>query len=146
MGPVSLVRNEPVRGLYRYYSWDASPGLIPVVQCESGRVVWGCSSNLLLRTVAHVPNLGNDGNRLVRVDHTFTFIWFLGVYFLPCISGLPCKDINRSIIGHSPLSESAWPLATPCIYGIVGLILLSFSIVCTTYLFSTGAHLEWLTY
>jgi hypothetical protein len=25
MGPLSLVPNEPVQGLYRYYSWDASP-------------------------------------------------------------------------------------------------------------------------
>jgi hypothetical protein len=32
MGPVSLVPNEPVREFYRYYSWDASPGFLPVVQ------------------------------------------------------------------------------------------------------------------
>jgi hypothetical protein len=30
--------------------------------------VWGRSSNLVLRTVASFPNLGNDGNRLVGVD------------------------------------------------------------------------------
>jgi hypothetical protein len=67
--------------------------------------VRGHSSNLVLRTVSPVPNLGNDGNRLVVVDLAFTFIWFLVVYFIPCILGLPCKDINRSIVGHSPLSE-----------------------------------------
>jgi hypothetical protein len=34
----------------------------------------GRSSNLVLRTVASFPNLGNDGNRLVEVDPAFAFI------------------------------------------------------------------------
>jgi hypothetical protein len=35
--------------------------------------VSGCSSNIVLRTVAPVPNLGNDGNHLVGVDLAFAF-------------------------------------------------------------------------
>jgi hypothetical protein len=39
--------------------------------------VCGRSSNLVLRTVASFPNLGNDGNRLVFVDPAFAFPWIL---------------------------------------------------------------------
>jgi hypothetical protein len=37
-------------------------------KCDPGRAEWGRSSNLVLRTVASFPNLGNDENRLVGVD------------------------------------------------------------------------------
>jgi hypothetical protein len=73
---------------------------------SSGLVGLDPPDNRVPEFVASDPKLWDVRNRLVGVDPAFAFIRFLGVYFLSSILGLPCKDINRSIVGHSPLSES----------------------------------------
>jgi hypothetical protein len=56
--------------------------------------------NLVLKTVSYYPKPRNDGNRLVGE---------LLVTAPPVCLGPPCKVLNQSIVGLSPLSETTYP-------------------------------------
>jgi hypothetical protein len=62
--------------------------------CEFKRTLRSVPVNLLLKTVASDPKLRDDGNCLVEVYPTFDFIWFLGVYLLPCVWVYLARFIN----------------------------------------------------
>jgi hypothetical protein len=73
---------------------------------SSGLVGIDPPDNCVPEFVASDPKLWDVGNHLVGVDPSSAFICFHVVYFLPCILGLPCKDIiDRSTVTHHYLSR-----------------------------------------
>jgi hypothetical protein len=65
--------------------------------CETGCTVWGMPHILLPGTVSFDPKPRTFGNRLVVVRVGAPSV---------CL-GLPSKVINQSVVGLSPLSETA---------------------------------------
>jgi hypothetical protein len=73
--------------------------------CESGLVGLDPPDNRVPEFVAPDPKLWDEPPG--RGKPCICFYLNSRGLLLPCILGLPCMDINRSIVGHSPLSESA---------------------------------------
>jgi hypothetical protein len=65
--------------------------------CEAGCTGWDMPDSLVPRTVSFDPKPRTFGNRLVGVSS-------VGARSV-CL-GLPCKVINQSIVGLSPLFET----------------------------------------
>jgi hypothetical protein len=65
--------------------------------CEAGCTKWGIPDSLVPGTVDYHPNPRIFGNRLDGVSS-------VGHRFV-CLA-LPCKVMNQSIVGLSPLSET----------------------------------------
>jgi hypothetical protein len=63
--------------------------------CEAGCTRWGMPDSLVPETVSYYPNPRIFGNRLV------------GVGSIGAPLHVPCKVLNQSTVGLSPLSETA---------------------------------------
>jgi hypothetical protein len=67
--------------------------------CEVGCTEWGIPESLVPRTVISIPNQGSTGT-----------VWSVSALLghrSMCL-GLRCKVLNQSIVGLSPLSETAY--------------------------------------
>jgi hypothetical protein len=65
--------------------------------CDAGCTVWGMPDSLVPGTVSFNPKL-----RILGTDWSVSA---LSGHHSVCL-GLPCKFINQSIVGLSPLSET----------------------------------------
>jgi hypothetical protein len=86
-----------VRELCATTLWVAAPGSPHEYLREAGCPWWRSLVNLVFETVESDLNPRNDENRLVGE---------LLVRSSPVCLGPPCKVLNQSIVGLSPLSET----------------------------------------